>query len=65
MACGRVLGLRLFRVDLIESSSGPFVVDVNEFPNYTGIDAAPGVIGRLVLAEAAVPSAGTNGGSRR
>lgn len=65
VACGRVLGLRLFGVDVVESSAGPFVVDVNEFPNYTGIDAAPGVIGKLVLAEAAVPATGANGGSRR
>lgn len=63
--CGRVLGLRLFSVEVAESDAGRFVVDVTEFPNYTGIDAAPGAIGRLVLAEAAVPSAATNGGSWR
>jgi ribosomal protein S6--L-glutamate ligase len=65
VACGRVLGLRLFGVDIVESSAGPFVVDVNEFPNYTGIDAAPAVIGRLLLAEAAVPAGRTNGSSWR
>lgn len=52
--CGRVLGLRLFGVDVVESTHGPFVVDVNEFPNYSGVDEAPAVIGRLILAEAGV-----------
>jgi ribosomal protein S6--L-glutamate ligase len=52
--CGRVLGLRLFGVDVVESNDGPFVVDVNEFPNYSGIDDAPAIIGRLFLAEAGV-----------
>jgi ribosomal protein S6--L-glutamate ligase len=65
LACGRVLGLRLYGVDVIESSAGQFVVDVNEFPNYTGIDAAPEVIGKLVLAEAALAAAATNGGLQR
>jgi ribosomal protein S6--L-glutamate ligase len=65
ITCGRVLGLRLFGVDVVESSAGLFVVDVNEFPNYTGIDAAPGVIGRLVIAEAAVTAAPMNGGPQR
>jgi ribosomal protein S6--L-glutamate ligase len=63
--CGHVLGLRLFGVDVVESSAGPFVVDVNEFPNYTGIDAAPAVIGKLLLAEVAGVAAATNGGSPR
>jgi ribosomal protein S6--L-glutamate ligase len=65
LACGRVLGLRLYGVDVIESAAGLFVVDVNEFTNYTGIDAAPAVIGKLVLAEAAVAAAVTNGGAQR
>lgn len=60
-ASGRVLGLRLFGVDVVESSDGPFVVDVNEFPNYSGIDEAPAVIGRLLLAEAAAEVPGVNG----
>jgi ribosomal protein S6--L-glutamate ligase len=65
VTCGHVLGLRLYGVDVVESSAGRFVVDVNEFPNYTGVEVAPAVIGKLVLAEAAVPAAATNGGSRR
>jgi ribosomal protein S6--L-glutamate ligase len=65
MTCGHVLGLRLFGVDVVESSAGLFVVDVNEFPNYTGIEAAPAAIGRLLLAEAAVTAAPMNGSPQR
>jgi ribosomal protein S6--L-glutamate ligase len=60
-ACGRVLGLRLFGVDVVESTDGSYVVDVNEFPNYSGIDDAPAVIGMLLLGEAAVEDPRQNG----
>jgi ribosomal protein S6--L-glutamate ligase len=49
MACGEAFGLELFGVDVLESVEGSFVVDVNDFPNYTGIDEAPEAIGSLVL----------------
>jgi ribosomal protein S6--L-glutamate ligase len=52
-ACRDEFGLVLFGLDVLESSEGPVVVDVNEFPNYTGIAEAPEVIGRLLLHEAA------------
>jgi len=48
-ACGRAFGLALFGIDVLESPEGPLVVDVNEFPNYTGIDEAVEAAGRLVL----------------
>lgn len=42
LSCGRVLGLGLYGLDLIESSAGPIVVDVNYFPGYKGVpDIAP------------------------
>jgi ribosomal protein S6--L-glutamate ligase len=50
-ACQGIFDLRLLGVDVLQSSSGPLVVDVNEFPNYSGIDEAPDVIGRLIDAE--------------
>jgi ribosomal protein S6--L-glutamate ligase len=60
-ACQGIFGLRLLGIDVLESSDGPLVVDVNEFPNYTAIEEAPAVIGALVAAEAeaALVSAGT------
>jgi glutathione synthase/RimK-type ligase-like ATP-grasp enzyme len=51
-ACQGIFGLRLLGIDVLESKTGPLVVDVNEFPNYSAIDEAPAVIGRLVAAEA-------------
>jgi ribosomal protein S6--L-glutamate ligase len=50
--CRDEFGLLLFGLDVLESSDGPVVVDVNEFPNYTGVGEAPEVIGRLLLREA-------------
>jgi ribosomal protein S6--L-glutamate ligase len=37
LRCGRILGLGLYGVDVIETSEGPFVVDVNSFPSYQGV----------------------------
>jgi ribosomal protein S6--L-glutamate ligase len=39
-ACGRVFGLSLYGVDIIESPDGPVVVDLNYFPSYKGVPAA-------------------------
>jgi ribosomal protein S6--L-glutamate ligase len=44
--CGRLFGLELFGVDCIETPRGPVVIEVNDFPNYTGID---GVDAQLAL----------------
>jgi ribosomal protein S6--L-glutamate ligase len=42
LACGRALGLGLYGLDVLETDSGPVVVDVNYFPGYKGIpDVAP------------------------
>jgi ribosomal protein S6--L-glutamate ligase len=47
--CRQVFGLRLFGLDVLELPGGPVVVDVNEFPNYTGVEDAPEAIGRALL----------------
>jgi glutathione synthase/RimK-type ligase-like ATP-grasp enzyme len=52
VACREAFGLRLMGVDVLESEQGLSIVDVNEFPNYTGVADAPAAIGELVLAEA-------------
>jgi ribosomal protein S6--L-glutamate ligase len=48
-ACIDAFELPLLGIDVLEGDDGPVIVDVNEFPNYTGIDEAPAVIGRLLL----------------
>lgn len=47
--CRAAFGLTLLGLDVLESDAGPTIVDVNEFPNFTGVDEAPAAIGRLVL----------------
>jgi ribosomal protein S6--L-glutamate ligase len=37
LRCGRILGLGLYGLDVIETSEGPFVVDVDSFPSYQGV----------------------------
>jgi ribosomal protein S6--L-glutamate ligase len=47
--CREEFGLILFGLDVLESTNGPVIVDVNEFPNYTGVEEAPAVIGQVLL----------------
>ena len=55
--CRDEFGLVLFGIDVLELGDGSVaIVDVNEFPNYTGVDDAPAAIGRLVLERAARPT---------
>jgi glutathione synthase/RimK-type ligase-like ATP-grasp enzyme len=49
--CREEFGLQLFGVDVLVSAAGMGIVDVNEFPNYTGVDEAPAAIGSLLLTE--------------
>jgi glutathione synthase/RimK-type ligase-like ATP-grasp enzyme len=50
--CGRLFGLELFGVDCIETPRGPVVIEVNDFPNYTGIDGVNERLARHVVARA-------------
>jgi glutathione synthase/RimK-type ligase-like ATP-grasp enzyme len=38
--CGRIFGLSLFGVDCVVTRDGPVVIEVNDFPNYTGVAGA-------------------------
>lgn len=46
--CRDAFKLPLCGIDLVVSERGPLVVDVNDFPNYTGVAEAPGRLGALV-----------------
>jgi ribosomal protein S6--L-glutamate ligase len=48
--CGRALGLGLYGLDVIESTAGPVVVDVNTFPGYKGVPGAAPLIADYVEA---------------
>ena len=56
--CRAEFGLRLFGVDVLESESGLQIVDVNDFPNYTGVDEAPEAIGAMLAAATVADAAG-------
>jgi ribosomal protein S6--L-glutamate ligase len=49
LSCAAAFELPLLGVDVVQAPEGPLIVDVNEFPNYTGIVEAPEAIGRLLL----------------
>lgn len=50
--CGRLFGLELFGVDCIDTPRGPVVIEVNDFPNYTGIDGVDEQLASHVLERA-------------
>ncbi len=67
LRCGRIFGLELYGLDVIESPSGPVVVDVNFFPSYKGVPYAAEIlaahIGKCARAKPAVVVQG-NWGAR-
>jgi ribosomal protein S6--L-glutamate ligase len=52
LRCGRAVGLGLYGIDLIESETGPVVVDLNYFPGYKGVPRAARLIADYVAAYA-------------
>jgi ribosomal protein S6--L-glutamate ligase len=49
LRCGLLFGLELFGVDCIATPSGPVVIEVNDFPNYSGIAGADERLARFAL----------------
>jgi ribosomal protein S6--L-glutamate ligase len=45
---GRVFGLRLYGVDLLQTERGPLVIDVNAFPGFRGVPEAAEVLAAFV-----------------
>src|SRR5207244_9608132 len=52
LRCGRVFGLDIYGVDTVETADGVAVLEVNEFPNFTAVAGAAGVIANYILARA-------------
>lgn len=48
--CGELFGLDLYGVDCIETADGPLVIEVNDYPNYSGIPNISGLIADHILA---------------
>ena len=52
LRCGRVLGLGLYGLDILETAQGPMVVDVNAFPSYRGVPNAGPLIAEFIASYA-------------
>lgn len=46
--CGRALGLDIFGIDVMFPPTGPVVVDVNYFPSFKGVPAAPRALSEFI-----------------
>lgn len=49
LRCGEIFGLDIYGVDTIETADGPVVIEVNDFPNFTGIPKAADIITDYIL----------------
>lgn len=49
LLCRDVFGLEIFGVDCIETSAGPLVIEVNEFPNYSAVPGADEKLSQYVV----------------
>jgi ribosomal protein S6--L-glutamate ligase len=50
--CGELFGLSVFGVDCLLTSDGPVVIEVNDFPNFTGVPGADDLLAAHVLSAA-------------
>lgn len=48
LRCGRISGLGIYGMDIIESTNGPVVIDLNYFPSYKGIPHAADLIANYI-----------------
>ena len=51
LRCGATFGLDIYGVDTVETAQGPAVIEVNEFPNFTGVPDAATHIAEYILAQ--------------
>ncbi|MFD9889911.1 phosphotransferase [Amycolatopsis sp. NPDC059027] len=52
---GRVFGLQVYGVDVLATNRGPVIVDINAFPGFRDVPAAPGALAALVEGMATAP----------
>jgi ribosomal protein S6--L-glutamate ligase len=53
---GRIFGLTVFGIDVLESPDGWVVVDVNDFPSFHFVPRAPAIVGEAIVRLAAAQS---------
>lgn len=49
--CANAFGLDFFGVDCVETRTGLVVIEVNDFPNYSGLDSADEMLAAFVVAQ--------------
>ena len=54
--CGRLFGLGLYGLDVIESADGPLVVDINYFPSYRDVPNAAALLADFIEGYALAPA---------
>jgi ribosomal protein S6--L-glutamate ligase len=59
LRCGRIFGLGLYGLDVIEGPTGPVVIDLNYFPSYKGMPDAAALLARYILDDAATLGPGS------
>jgi glutathione synthase/RimK-type ligase-like ATP-grasp enzyme len=52
LRCAALFGLDLAGVDCVETARGPVVIEVNDYPNYSGLPEASDAVARLALSRA-------------
>lgn len=62
LRCGRLFGLELYGVDIIETDDGPMVIEVNCFPGYRGVPGADSLIADHIVRTAESVRARTRAG---
>jgi glutathione synthase/RimK-type ligase-like ATP-grasp enzyme len=55
LACGELFGLEAFGVDCVLAPSGPIVIEVNDFPNYSGLPEADDRLARAIVERVRAP----------
>lgn len=49
LACGRLFGLEVYNVELLIHNNHWYVIDVNDFPSFSGITNAPTIISNYLI----------------
>lgn len=48
LCCGRLFDLQIYGLDILETESGPLVIDVNYFPGFIGVNNAAGMLAEYI-----------------
>ena len=49
LAVGRLLGLKIYGIDMLETARGYYIVDVNFFPSFIGVEEAPARLADYII----------------